>query len=202
MSFVLGLTGPTGAGKGIFSECAKELGFNVVDCDKVAREAVKKGTPGLAALVDAFGQEILLDSGELDRKKLAQIAFSSSDKTELLNTTVLPYIVKLVKKQIKGDFVVLDAPTLFQSGIDKICNTTVAVTAPENFRKTRIISRDALDEAAADMRLSAGKTDEFYRQSADTVLTNNETIENFKKKVKIYLSDIIGGNNNERLQED
>ncbi|MBO4433732.1 MAG: dephospho-CoA kinase [Clostridia bacterium] len=197
MSYILGLTGPTGAGKGIFSDCAKELGFNVVDCDAVARAAVKKGMPALCALTDAFGSEILLENGELDRKKLALLAFSSPDKTELLNKTVLPFIKELVLKKINGDFVLLDAPTLFESGIDKICDLTVAVLAPAALRKARIIERDALDETAAQTRLSAGKPDEFYNENADYVFLNDETIENFKKKVKIYLSDIIGGTYNE-----
>ena len=197
MSYILGLTGPTGAGKGIFSECAKKYGFSVIDCDAVAREAVKKGMPGLRALTGVFGRDILLENGELDRKKLASIAFSSACKTELLNKTVLPYIKELVLERIAGDFVLLDAPTLFESGIDKICNATVAVLAPPEIRKARIIERDSLDETAAQTRLSAGKPDEFYFENADTVLINNETVENFEKKVKIYLSDIIGGTYNE-----
>ena len=193
MSFILGLTGPTGAGKGIFSECAKELGFNVIDCDAVAREAVKKGMPALDALVGAFGEGILLQNGELDRGALAAAAFSGKEKTELLNRTVLPYVKELVLERISGDLVLLDAPTLFESGIDKICNTTVAVTAPEGLRKRRIIERDGLDESAARARLSAGKPDSFYRKNAAAVIQNNEGIENFKKTAKIYLSDIIGG---------
>ncbi|MBO4734245.1 MAG: dephospho-CoA kinase, partial [Clostridia bacterium] len=116
MSYILGLTGPTGAGKSIFSKCAGESGFTVIDCDGVAREAVGKGMPALTRLCEVFGDEILLKNGELDRRKLAGIAFSSPDKTELLNETVLPFIKELVLGRIKGDLVLLDAPTLFESG--------------------------------------------------------------------------------------
>lgn len=199
MSFVLGLTGPTGAGKGVFSACAKDLGFNVIDCDLVARQAVKKGMPALLALTKAFGEDILLENGELDRKKLAAVAFSSSDKTELLNNTVLPYIKELIIKEIKGDKVLLDAPTLFESGVNTMCNKTVAVLASEHLRKGRIISRDNIDNTAADIRLSAGKPDEFYYNNADEVIINNGDLKSFKKKVKIYLSHIIGGAENERV---
>lgn len=202
MSYILGLTGPTGAGKSIFSKCAGEFGFTVIDCDGVAREAVGKGMPALTRLCEVFGDEILLKNGELDRRKLALIAFSSPDKTELLNETVLPFIKELVLGRIKGDFVLLDAPTLFESGIDKICDATVAVTAPVAVRKERITKRDGIDCVAADMRISAGKTDDFYRENADIVLENNETVENFIKKVKIYLSNIIGGTGDERVQKD
>ena len=82
MSFILGLTGPTGAGKGVFSECARSLGFNVIDCDLKAREAVKKNMPALKSLTEVFGKEILLENGELDRRRLAEMAFSSKEKTE------------------------------------------------------------------------------------------------------------------------
>lgn len=197
MSYILGLTGPTGAGKSIFSDCAKEFGFNVIDCDKVAREAVKKGAPALSRLCDVFGQEILASNGELDRAKLARIAFSSNEKTELLNKTILPYIKELVLKRIEGDLVLLDAPTLFESGIDNICDTTVAITAPVETRRMRIIARDNLSREAAQARLYAGKPDEFYQNKADKVIENDQSVENFIKKVKIYLSEIIGGTANE-----
>ncbi len=197
MSYILGLTGPTGAGKGMFSRCAEDLGFNVVDCDLAAREAVKKGTPALKALTDVFGEEILLKNGELNRKKLAALAFSSKENTELLNKTVLPYISEIVINKISGDFVLLDAPTLFESGIHKICDSTVAVLAPVKLRRQRIIERDNLPLSAAETRLSAGKPDEFYRDRVDKVFINDGNIDSFKKTVKIYLEDIIGGNSYE-----
>ena len=197
MSYVLGLTGPTGAGKSIFSACAADFGFNVIDCDISAREAVEKGKPGLEALTAVFGKEILAGNGELDRKKLALLAFSSKEKTELLNKTILPYIREIVNGKIIGDFVLLDAPTLFESGMDKICNSTVAVLSPTELRKKRIIERDGLENTAADMRISAGKPDKFYTDRVNTVFVNDGDIDSFEKKVKIYLEDIIGGKNYE-----
>lgn len=199
MSYILGLTGPTGGGKGVFSECAGKLGFKVIDCDIVARQAVKKGSEGLSALTRVFGKGILLENGELDRKELAKSAFKSKEKTDLLNNTILPIISELVIKQIEGDFVILDAPTLFESGIDRICDSTVAVLAPEDIRKGRIISRDKLDKNSAEIRMSAGKPDEFYIEKADKILINDGDTESFLNEVKIYLTDIIGGNKNERL---
>lgn len=193
MSYILGLTGPTGAGKSIFSECAKEFGFKVVDCDSVARQAVEKGMPALKRLTEVFGDRILKKNGELDRERLALIAFASPEKTELLNKTVFPFIKELVLEQISGDLVLLDAPTLFESGIDGICDNTVAVTAPKEVRRARIIARDGISEIAADTRLSAGKPDEFYYKNADIVFHNDENVENFIKKVKMYLSDTVGG---------
>ena len=193
MSFVLGLTGPTGAGKGVFSGVAKEFGFKVIDCDLKARKAVKKGMPGLSALVSAFGESILLESGELDRGKLASVVFSSRENTELLNSTLLPYIRELVEKEISGDLVLLDAPTLFESGIDAVCDKTVAVLADVEKRKKRIMERDRLSVSAADNRISAGKDDEFYTDRVDIVIKNDGDLKIFVKKVRIYLNDIVGG---------
>ena len=193
MSFILGLTGPTGAGKGVFSACAKEYGFNVIDCDVLARQAVKKGMPALTALTEVFGKEILLKSGELNRQKLSALAFSSRDNTELLNKTVLPFIKKMVLKEIKGNYVLLDAPTLFESGIDSICDKTVGILAPLKTRKERIISRDGIDEISAERRIFAGKDDDFYKQKTDFIIYNDGNIENFIKEVKIYLENLIGG---------
>ena len=96
---IIGLTGPTGAGKSILTATAQRLGFKVIDCDKVARQAVVKDSEGLKALVKVFGADILLENGELDRKALARKAFSTPENTELLNNTLLPHITALVEKE-------------------------------------------------------------------------------------------------------
>ena len=96
MSVIIGLTGPTGAGKSTAAAAAEGFGLQIIDCDKLARAATEKGTDGLKALVAAFGDEILSPDGSLDRRALAAAAFASPQKTELLNKTILPHIVKLV----------------------------------------------------------------------------------------------------------
>ena len=170
---IIGLTGPTGSGKSSASAMAKDLGFKVVDCDALARVAVEKGTEGLKALVLAFGEDILNFNGTLNRKELAAKAFSSKEKTELLNKTLLPFIAELVKKESVGDRVLLDAPTLFESGINSMCNVTVAVLCDKDTRLRRIMARDSIDENSALLRINAGKSDEFYKQNADFVVYNN-----------------------------
>ena len=94
---IIGLTGPTGAGKSKAAAVAFELGFRVIDCDFLARVAVEKGSDGLEAVKKAFGNDVINEDGTLNRKELARKAFSSKENTELLNTTLLPHIVKLVK---------------------------------------------------------------------------------------------------------
>ncbi len=191
---IIGLTGPTGSGKSMASNLAKEKGINVIDCDKLARVAVEKGTDGLNALTEAFGKDILNDDGTLNRKILAQKAFSTKEDTELLNKTLLPHIARLVEDNIIIDGVnILDAPTLFESGIDKICDKTVAVLSENDIRQKRIMQRDNISKEDAILRISAGKPDKFYIQNADEFFYNNNEKETFLSEFNTFLETIIGG---------
>lgn len=193
MSFVIGLTGPTGAGKSSVTDIAKKLQIKVIDCDKIARKAVEKGSEGLLALAAAFGSDILLSDGTLNRQLLAERAFSSKEKTQLLNDTIFPFITSLVEEEIDARVVMLDAPTLFESGIDSICNTTIAVLADFKTRKARIMERDGIDEKHAMLRINAGKQDEFYIGNAEHIIYNNSAFSDFEPKIRGLLENILGG---------
>ena len=192
MKRIIGLTGPTGSGKSLVSDVAKTVGYQVINCDIIARKATEKGSYGLLRLASVFGEEILNGDDTLNRKELAKRAFSSAENTELLNKTLLPYIVKLVKAEIKSDKVLLDAPTLFESGIDSECQLTVAVLADREIRKGRIMARDNITEKEAELRINAGKSDEFYKLRADYIIYNNGELEEFKTKFLEILDN--GGN--------
>lgn len=192
MKLKIGLTGPTGAGKSTVSQVAESMGFQVIDCDKVARKATEKGSIGLLKLAAVFGDDILNSDDSLNRKVLAQKAFSSKENTELLNKTLLPYIVELVEKEIVSDKVLLDAPTLFESGIGAKCDFTIAVLADEKIRLDRIVKRDNISLGDAKLRMSAGKDDEFYLKNADYVLYNNGDTNSVKAEFFKILNN--GGN--------
>ncbi len=178
-SFVLGLTGKTGAGKGKVCAILKDRGFYAVDCDQTARKAVEKGSETLCRLVKAFGKGILTEAGECDRKALGRIVFSDKEKLAQLNAITHPAILKLIEDEIdyasgRGYVgICLDAPTLFESGADALCDKTVFVTADFKLRKNRILQRDALTEGEALQRMNAQKPDEFYAKRADVVFANN-----------------------------
>lgn len=193
MSIIIGLTGPTGSGKSTASMSAEKYGLKWIDCDKTARQAVEKGTPGLAALVRVFGTEILQPDGSLDRKRLAASAFKDKASTELLNRTLLPFVAELVKRECEGVNALLDAPTLFESGINSVCLKTVAVLADRETRLERIICRDGLTAGEALMRISAGKGDDFYLHNADYILYNNSSEEDFSARFNKILEEIMGG---------
>ena len=196
MSFVIGLTGPTGAGKSSVSAVAEELGFKVIDCDKFARVAVEKGSSGLADVVEVFGQDILNDDGTLNRSALAGKAFSSPQKTELLNQTLLPHIVKLINEEINAPLVLLDAPTLFESGADSLCNDTIIVLCDAKTRLKRIMERDGIDEEAANLRINAGKDDNFYIEKSNNIVYNDCELSVFNLKIQKLLNKLLEEYNN------
>ena len=173
MSFVIGLTGPTGAGKSSVTDVANKLGFKVVDCDTLARVAVQKGSDGLSDVVKVFGDDVLNSDGTLNRAALAKKAFSSADNTELLNKTLLPHITALVQKEMDEELVMLDAPTLFESGADSLCDEVIVVLANQKIRMSRIMQRDNIDEESALLRIKAGKDDNFYIMRTNNIVYND-----------------------------
>lgn len=192
MSIVIGLTGPTGSGKSSAASLCEKYGIKLVDCDKVARKATEKGSGALKELSKAFGSDILNGDGSLNRKALASKAFATKEKTELLNKTIFPFIKELVISEIDCEKVLLDAPTLFESGINSICFKTVAVLADDKIRLDRIIKRDDLTEAEAKLRMSAGKNDDFYKENADYIIYNNSDDRAFLKSFEKVLIEIFG----------
>ena len=191
MTKVIGLTGPTGAGKSSAAAVCKKLSIKHIDCDILARKAVEKGTNGLNAVVNAVGKDILSSDGSLNRKVLAQKAFCNKMSTQLLNKTLLPYIKELVLNEIEGEYVLLDAPTLFESGINEICFKTVAVLSDSQIRLDRIMKRDNITKDAALLRINAGKTDDFYIKNCDFVIYNNEDEQTFNNEFSNLLREIL-----------
>ena len=195
MKFVVGLTGQTGAGKSSLCSSAAENGFYVIDCDVVAH-TVQQRAEVKSALCTAFGNGILFADGTLDRKALAKEAFASKRQTELLNKTILPFIIDEIEDIIgntEREHILLDAPTLFESGANKICNKTIGVIANKQIRFDRIVKRDNLTDTQAKSRIDAGKPDDFFYENCDYVITNNGTEDEFINNFKILIKDILGG---------
>lgn len=196
MNIIIGLTGPTGSGKSSASVVAKEFGLKLADCDKIARQAVEKDSDGLKAVVNAFGEDILNPDGTLDRKVLAKKAFSSREQTELLNNTIFPFIRELILNETESGNILMDAPTLFESGINEICYKTIAVLSNKKNRLARIIQRDNLTEEEALLRMSAGKNDDFYLKNADYIIYNNDSQEEFIEEFKQVIEKILKSGEN------
>ena len=150
---VVGLTGPTGAGKSTWAKAFASYGCIVIDCDALSRRAVEEPEV-LAALQEAFGGDIVKD-GALNRRLLAQRAFAGPEQAARLNAITHPAIRAMLYKALSDakaqhpPMIFVDAPLLFEGGIDGLCDCTAAVLAPENVRLERICLRDGITEAEA-----------------------------------------------------
>lgn len=175
--FFIGLTGPTGAGKGFAGEYLKSSGFNVIDSDKIVKDIYENNSSLVRKLADTFGSEIL-ENGKINRKALARIAFSSEENKNKLNLIVHPFVIEECEKRAKG-LSVLDAPQLFEAKAQSKCCKIISVIADKETRINRIISRDNITKEQALERINAQYDDDFYISHSDFVIYNNgEDIEN------------------------
>ncbi|MCQ2459009.1 MAG: dephospho-CoA kinase [Ruminococcus sp.] len=180
---VVGLTGQTGAGKSTVSKIFEQNGFAIIDADKVSRKVVEKGTDCLEEIKDIFGMEVILENGELNRAALGSIVFSDKIKLETLDTIVYPYITKEILKMIQHysstdvKFVLLDAPTLFESHSDDFCDLIISVIADADIRKHRIIARDGITDEQAEKRMNSQLSEEFFVSHSDFIIQNNGNID-------------------------
>lgn len=176
---VSGLTGKTGAGKSTVAAYLKEKGCFVIDGDLVAREIVQPSSPALKKLAEAFGKDIILSDGSLDRKALAQKAFSSPESTALLNSITHPHIKArfeelLTEGEAQGFSVaIIDAAALLESDCKDLCEKIIVVHAEEKIRLERILSRDKITREQAMTRINGQKDDSYYLSRADIVIYNN-----------------------------
>ena len=194
---IIGLTGPTGSGKSTVAKYFNDLGVEIIDCDLVAREVTEIGSELLPLLAETFGDEILADDGSLIRKELAKRAFSNETETEKLNSIMLPFIANKIKEILDVfatedvECVMLDAPTLFESGLDSICDSVLAVLCDRETRKKRIIQRDSLTEEQALTRLSAGKPDSFYKEKTQHIVVNDGEMAKFMDDISKMFGELV-----------
>ncbi len=194
---VIGLTGGTGSGKGRVGQCFLSHGIKTIDTDIVSRDVCKKGSPCLTELTLFFGEVILNSDGTLNRKKLAEIAFSDEAKHQKLNTITHRHILNSVRCWLdeckrNGDLAaVVDAPLLYESGFDRECDIVIAVIAPKEVRKERIRLRDGITDCEIDARMSKQKDDLFYTENADFVITNDSSLSSLQEQVNDICSKIM-----------
>jgi dephospho-CoA kinase len=173
---LIGLTGQSGAGKSTVLRYLEKAGLGSFDSDGAVRQLYTPGSACLRAVAAEFGNDILLENGNLNRGLLAQKAFSSGENTRRLNGLVHPFVTALLLKKIKEErpeVLVIDAPQLFESDIDAMCDIIISVTANDDIRLKRIISRDSITEAQARQRMNAQLSEEFFRANSDFVIENN-----------------------------
>lgn len=194
----VGLTGQSGAGKGVFSKAVLQIeGVYVLDTDLVARQVVEKGEKCLDELCRCFSCDILNPDGTLNRQKLASMAFTDEEKHSELNRITHFYIMEKTRawlnecKKKNAVCAIIDAPLLFESKADSLCDVTVGIIAPYDIRLCRIIERDGIDEKNARIRLDSQPDDGFFREKCNYILENTTTEESFAQTVYQFLTEII-----------
>ncbi len=194
---LIGVTGPSGAGKTSLSEYFSRRGIPYIDADKLYHSMLVPPSECLDAIAAVFGNEVIASDGTLDRAILGGIVFSDAEKLKLLNSTVLSIVIKEMRKiltrlKLEGHkAVIIDAPTLIESGFHKECDVVISVLSDKQRRVERIAMRDGISAEQAIERVNAQKSDEFYVSHSDTVLYNNGTEEEFLKDIDLKISSII-----------
>ena len=187
---LIGLTGGIGSGKSTVAQLLVRHGWELVDADQIARDIVEPGQPALTELAQAFGEDILQEDGSLDRGLLASRAFSSREKTAVLNSITHPRINEETQarfdaaRQAGADFVVYDMPLLVDKGLHKDMDATIVVDVDAEERVRRLVAYRGLDEEDARRRIAAQIPDDVRRAVADFIIDNNGPREALDEQVK------------------
>jgi dephospho-CoA kinase len=190
----IGLTGGIGSGKSTVARLLSDRGAHVVDADVLAREVVEPGTPGLASVVDAFGEGVLTADGALDRPALAGVVFGNADARARLDGIVHPLVRERARERISAlpadAVVVQDIPLLVETGQAGSFDVVLVVEADVEVRVARLVQR-GLSEADARARIAAQATDEQRRTVADVVLHNSGTPEDLAQQVDRFWAERV-----------
>ncbi|MBQ3548309.1 MAG: threonylcarbamoyl-AMP synthase [Oscillospiraceae bacterium] len=191
---VIGLTGPTGAGKTSALRAIESLGGCVLDSDAIYHEMLKTDMPLREALTAAFG-EVFLPDGGLDRQKLGTIVFGNATELEKLNQIIYAHIPRELHRRMDATvapIIGIDAINLIEGGLDTMCDCTVAVLCPPEERVRRIMARDNISEEYARLRVNAQKSDEFYRSHCTYTLNNTcATAKEFQQQAYVLFQGLL-----------
>ncbi|AZQ34052.1 dephospho-CoA kinase [Streptomyces cyaneochromogenes] len=191
----VGLTGGIGAGKSEVSRLLVECGAVLIDADRIAREVVAPGTPGLAAVVEAFGEEVLAGDGSLDRPKLGSIVFAAPDRLAVLNSIVHPLVGarsrELEEGAAKDSVVVHDVPLLAENGLAPLYDVVVVVDASPETQLDRLVRLRGMTEEDARARMAAQATREKRLEIADVVIDNDVPLEVLQRRVKDVWDELV-----------
>lgn len=190
---IIGLTGMSGAGKSTVRGEFAVNGFYIIDCDFLAF-LTAQSEDFLGELKCRFPENLFNPDGTLDRRKTAALIFSDKEKLRLYNMIIFPYIfyavIDLIKRESRN--IILDAPTLFESGLDMICTDIVGVVADRDICAERITARDNITKSDALNRLASQHGREFFEKHCDYIIENNGSIEELEDKIYLLPEQLRG----------
>ena len=187
---IIGITGGTGCGKTTLLKVIAEKGGLILDCDAVYHQLLTRDNHLLNAIEERFPGTV--ENGQLQRKKLGSIVFADKTVLEDLNRITHGAIKAEVLRRLESHprLAAIDAIALFEGGLADLCDTTVAVTAPEEVRVQRLMHRDNISEDYARSRIAAQHDDDWFRERCDCILENNGTQVQFSEKCVAFLKNL------------
>jgi len=195
---VVGLTGNIGSGKSSVARMLQEMGAAVIDTDRVARDVVAPGTPGLQKTVACFGRQVLNNDGTLNRPLMAQIVFNDPAALARLNAIIHPEIRSRIaaaiadyKKSGSTPLLIIEAPLLIETDMHKMVDRVWLVTVDPRIQVQRIIERDHTTAEQARKRISAQMPQEDKIPYADRIIDNSGSLEKTLQQVRQIWSDDI-----------
>ena len=191
---IVGITGPTGAGKTSALRALEQLGGCVLDCDAIYHDMLRSDDGLRRALTDAFGSVFTAD-GHLDRQKLGTLVFGDPQQLVRLNTIIYAHLPRELERRMAASpapIIGIDAINLVESGLSKLCDRTLAVLAPVEDRIRRIMARDGISDEYARLRVAAQKDDAFYRTHCTDILENTSPApEAFQKTALLFFQRLL-----------
>ena len=191
---IVGITGPTGAGKTSALRALEQLGGCVLDCDAIYHDMLRSDDGLRRAITDAFGRVFAAD-GQLDRQKLGTLVFGDPQQLVRLNTIIYAHLPRELERRMAASpapIIGIDAINLVESGLSKLCDRTLAVLAPVEDRIRRIMARDGISDEYARLRVAAQKDDAFYRTHCTDILENTSPApEAFQKTALLFFQRLL-----------
>lgn len=200
---IIGITGPSGAGKTTVLNVLEELGAEVIDCDALYHRLLREDTALLGRIRDRFGPAVFDGAGVLDRKALGNVVFHDAaalaELNQLTHAAVLAALDALLARAEGAGrkIAAIDAIALIESGAAEKCAVTVAVTAPAEARVRRLMAREGVSEDYARARIAAQKPDRFFEDNCDFLLRNDGSRSECRKQARALFEKVIN-----HLKED
>ena len=194
---VIGLTGTFGCGKSTVAKFFKEEGAIIIDADKIVHQKYKPGTKCWQKIKAYFGQEILNKNQTINRKCLAEIVFTQEKHLLALCKIIHPPVIKEIKNQIKAikkrkkkTLVIIDAPLLFEVGLEKIVDFTICVCSASHIQIKRILTKRTLDKKQIEARLKRQMPAKAKKLKANFIIDNSGSFAGTRRQVKTILKKI------------
>ena len=189
---IIGLSGGIATGKSEASKIFKQLGCYIIDADKISKQLTSKGSDVLKKIVESFGTNILTKTGSLNRKKLGQLIFNNKGAKlqleRILHVCIIKKINEIVAKKYKDVDIIIDAPLLFEVGLDRICDKVVVIYAKYSLQLKRFMKRDHLSKQEAEQRIAVQIPIEEKMMLATVVIDNSFTLKELNRNIKYIYS--------------